>query len=116
MSVSHCLLNQNVRYLGGAACPGVVPATVDAFIRNGTGLYQMPCPEQAAWGGVLKRYVLRFYGSDLRLRADIGIPAAEVFLSPVHGLSDTELVDGARRSTMDEIARVTVKADRVLVF
>jgi hypothetical protein len=42
---SHCLLNQNTRYLGGAACPGV-------------GIVQMPCPEQRTWGGVLKRRFL----------------------------------------------------------
>jgi uncharacterized protein involved in oxidation of intracellular sulfur len=32
------------------------------------------------------------------------------------GISDTELMDGARRSTMDELAGATVEADRVLVF
>jgi len=32
------------------------------------------------------------------------------------GISDTELMDGARRSTMDELASATVEADRVLVF
>lgn len=32
------------------------------------------------------------------------------------GLADAELVDGARRSTMDELARATVSADKVLVF
>jgi uncharacterized protein YbbK (DUF523 family) len=61
--LSHCLLNQNVRYLGGAWRPGVVPDIVEPYIREGIGIYQMPCPEQAVWGGVLKRFVLRFYGS-----------------------------------------------------
>ena len=65
--VSHCLLNQNVRYLGGAACPGVVAAAIDPFVREGCGLYQMPCPEQAAWGGVSKRFMLLAYGSRRRL-------------------------------------------------
>ena len=32
------------------------------------------------------------------------------------GMSETELVDGARRSTMDEFASATAEADRVLVF
>lgn len=32
------------------------------------------------------------------------------------GLSETELVAGARRSTMDELAAATVEADKVLVF
>ena len=32
------------------------------------------------------------------------------------GLVDTELVEGARRSTMDELARRTLDAGKVLVF
>jgi len=32
------------------------------------------------------------------------------------GLSDDEVVEGAQRSTMDELAARTVAADRVLVF
>lgn len=32
------------------------------------------------------------------------------------GITDTELLQGARRSTMDELATVTVTADRTLVF
>jgi predicted secreted protein len=61
--VSHCLLNQNVRYLGGAWAAGIVPDAVERFTKEGVGLYQMPCPEQAAWGGVMKRFILRFYGA-----------------------------------------------------
>ncbi|HEV2548896.1 MAG TPA: DsrE family protein [Stellaceae bacterium] len=32
------------------------------------------------------------------------------------GLVETELLDGARRSTMDELAKSTVAADKALVF
>ena len=32
------------------------------------------------------------------------------------GLSDEELVEGTRRSTMDELAERTLAAERVLVF
>jgi uncharacterized protein involved in oxidation of intracellular sulfur len=32
------------------------------------------------------------------------------------GLTDQEVVEGARRSTMDELSNVTLDADRVLVF
>jgi predicted secreted protein len=56
--VSHCLLNQNTRYLGGASCPGVVEAAVSSYISDGVGIVQMPCPEQRVWGGVLKRRLL----------------------------------------------------------
>jgi uncharacterized protein involved in oxidation of intracellular sulfur len=32
------------------------------------------------------------------------------------GMSDDELMDGARRRTMDELATATAEADKVLVF
>ena len=32
------------------------------------------------------------------------------------GMTDDDLMDGARRSTMDELARATAGADKVLVF
>lgn len=60
--VSHCLLNQNTRYLGGAFRPGAVDEVIDPYLRAGTGICQMPCPEQLAWGGVLKRRLLFLYG------------------------------------------------------
>ena len=62
--VSHCLLNENTRYLGGAFHRGGVDELVDSFQQQGLGICQMPCPEQRAWGGVLKRYMLPVYGSN----------------------------------------------------
>ena len=62
MFVSHCLLNENTRYLGGAFHPGAVPELVDGLVRAGVGISQLPCPEQRAWGGVLKRRLLHAYG------------------------------------------------------
>src|SRR5512140_3034490 len=69
--VSFCLLDQNVRYLGGAESPGVVPSEIERYVREGVGLRQMPCPERIAWGGAMKRLVLRSYGARwaYRLRA-----------------------------------------------
>ena len=59
--VSHCLLNENTRYLGGAYRAGAVQEVIDPYLRNGTGICQMPCPEQVAWGGVLKLRLLGLY-------------------------------------------------------
>jgi uncharacterized protein YbbK (DUF523 family) len=61
--LSHCLLNENTRYLGGAGRPGCVREIVDACGDAGLGMVQLPCPEQHAWGGVQKRRLLRLYGS-----------------------------------------------------
>jgi predicted secreted protein len=60
--VSHCLLNENTRYLGGAFHAGAVPELIDGLVRAGVGISQLPCPEQRAWGGVLKRRLLHAYG------------------------------------------------------
>ena len=59
--VSHCLLDENARYLGGAFHRGAVPEMIE-LLSSGVGVYQMPCPEQRAWGGVLKRRMLHAYG------------------------------------------------------
>ena len=52
--VSHCLLDENVRYLGGAFHSGAAPEMLPV-VQSGVGIYQMPCPEVRAWGGVLSR-------------------------------------------------------------
>ena len=77
--LSHCLLNQNVRYLGGAGRAGGVQELVDDYLARGIGIYQLPCPEQRAWGGVLKRRMLLVYGAGGTWRS----PAARLLLRPV---------------------------------
>jgi predicted secreted protein len=79
--VSHCLLNQNVRYLGGATRPGACDEAVAGLVRAGVGLVQMPCPEQYAWGGVCKRYTLPVYGADRTILRRVRRPASWLFLA-----------------------------------
>jgi predicted secreted protein len=55
--LSHCLLNENTRYLGGAFRKGVVSEVLEDIQKRGIGIVQMECPEQKAWGGVLKSYM-----------------------------------------------------------
>ena len=79
--VSHCLLNQNTRYLGGAVCPGVVAAAIEPYIADGSGIVQLPCPEQRTWGGVRKTRLL--WWLDHPWAAPVGrllLPAAESYL------------------------------------
>jgi uncharacterized protein YbbK (DUF523 family) len=59
--VAHCLLDENARYLGGAFHAGAVPELIE-LLQRGVGVVQMPCPEQRAWGGLLKPWMLRAYG------------------------------------------------------
>lgn len=60
--LSHCILNENTRYLGGACRPACVSEILDLCVKNNLGIVQMLCPEQKAWGGVLKRFLLTAYG------------------------------------------------------
>lgn len=62
--LSHCLLNENTRYLGGACEAGAVTCVVQECIDQGWGIVQMPCPEEQAWGGVLKRRLIHAFGSE----------------------------------------------------
>jgi predicted secreted protein len=76
--LSHCLLNQNVRYLGGAGRAGAVDEVVNHYLARGIGICQLPCPEQHAWGGVLKRRMLVAYGAGGTLKA----PVVRLLLRP----------------------------------
>jgi uncharacterized protein YbbK (DUF523 family) len=78
--VSHCLLNENVRYLGGATCPGACDEALTELLRARLGLVQMPCPEQLAWGGVCKRYTLPAYGANRTMLRRVRRPATGLFL------------------------------------
>jgi predicted secreted protein len=94
--VSHCLLNENTRYLGGAFRPGCVDEIVDELQRQGTGIVQMPCPEQRAWGGVLKRHVL------------LGLGAGNAWLYKFRGLIMALFVWNTKR-VFGKIARQVAK-------
>jgi len=61
--VAHCVLNENTRYLGGAFRKGCIDEVVDEIQRQGIGIVQMKCPEQKAWGGLLKKYMWQPMGS-----------------------------------------------------
>ncbi|PIS30047.1 MAG: hypothetical protein COT41_03800 [Candidatus Portnoybacteria bacterium CG08_land_8_20_14_0_20_40_83] len=61
--VSHCILNENTRYLGGAFRKGCIDEVVDEIQNQGIGIVQMKCPEQKAWGGIFKKHMWRPLGS-----------------------------------------------------
>ncbi len=78
--VSHCLLNENTRYLGGATVQGAVPEIATRIAAGTDGIVQMPCPEQAAWGGVTKRLFLATYGRNNPVSFSILRAALPLFL------------------------------------
>lgn len=60
--LSHCLLNENTRYPGGACHAGCVPEVVQQCLKSNLGIVQLPCPEELVWGGVLKHWLLFAFG------------------------------------------------------
>ncbi len=78
--LSHCLLNENTRYLGGAQRSGPVPEIVRDCLDRGISIVQLPCPEARAWGGVLKRRLLTFFGARGTLRYRVGIALLPLML------------------------------------
>ena len=61
--LSHCLVNENTRYLGGAFRKAGIKELLDYLIDQGIGIVQMVCPEQKAWGGVDKSHIWRVFDS-----------------------------------------------------
>ena len=61
--IAHCLLNENARFLAIAFRKGCIDEIVDELQKKGIGIFQMPCPEHKAWGGVLRRFLLLGFGS-----------------------------------------------------
>jgi len=111
---SHCLLNENVRYLGGAGRAAGVDEVVDSYLRRGIGIVQMPCPEQHAWGGVLKRRMLPAYGATGILRgtaARIGVRPFVWYTRLVYarlGRRIAAQIADYRRSGMDVVGIVGI--------
>jgi len=53
--VSHCLLNQNARPLGGEKYAGTVKDLLELFAEAGIGIVQLPCPQLEFNGGLNRR-------------------------------------------------------------
>lgn len=65
--VSHCILNENTRYFGGAFRKGAMREVLTKLHDQGIGIVQMKCPEQQAWGGVQKSFMWKIVGAKKRL-------------------------------------------------
>lgn len=49
--ISHCLLNQNSRALGGEKSAGPIKDIMELFSESGIGIIQIPCPQMEFNGG-----------------------------------------------------------------
>ena len=103
--VSHCLLNQNTRYPGGAVCPGVVVDAIAPYLADGAGIVQMVCPEQRTWGGVSKRHLLRL------LDGHVGVAVAATLVVRVQRCSGVEGQSTPSRGPIARARHVTTATE-----
>jgi hypothetical protein len=96
--LSHCLLDENTRCLGGACRPGCVEELV-VHSHAARGRHHLPCPEQHAWAGVLKRHMLRLAG-----RGGVGDRKVLLAISPQ---ADLRLVPELRSRRLGQSGVVT---------
>jgi predicted secreted protein len=73
--VSHCILNQNAKVYGLARFAGVVTPLVDFVVKEGLGIFQMPCPETTylgirRWSMVKEQYDTPAYRDHCRRLAN----------------------------------------------
>lgn len=74
--LSHCLLDQNVRFPGIAVEAGGIGRLVRGLTEAGIGIEQLPCVEMKYWGGVDRWLVMPFLGLSTRA---LGSSAAGLF-------------------------------------
>ena len=90
-----------------------------AIAEPGTGL-TMFLMADAVSGGHKDQKVPQGYYSVERMLKQVVLGGGEVLLCgtcmDARGLADTDLMEGARRGTMAELAAATLAADKVLVF
>src|SRR5664279_3387185 len=66
--LSHCLLNENTRYLGGAFRAGAVHEVVDTFVQSGTGICQLLDQPQPPTQGTLECSLENYWARLVRYR------------------------------------------------
>ncbi|MFN8638156.1 MAG: 2-thiouracil desulfurase family protein [Dehalococcoidia bacterium] len=101
--LSHCLLNEHTRYLGGASRPACVESIVAQCVDERLGMVQMPCPEERSWGGVLKRRFLALYGLSARhpVLGPLLAPLIATLAERYSRLAYRRLADGVARQARD---------------
>jgi predicted secreted protein len=83
--IAHCLLNQNAKVCEGARYRGLVNPVVEALLRRGYRLQQLPCPELAfagarRWWAVYEQYDTPAYRAHCRRLAQAIAPLIEQYL------------------------------------
>lgn len=117
----HCLLNQNARARGLAKRKGAIEEIVEEAVKNGWGIYQIPCPELRFLGvereplsktrydvfefRILCRNISEEVAEDIKRFLEVGYeiiaivgiegsPSCGVYLTHIEEMGEEKLVEG----------------------
>jgi predicted secreted protein len=98
--VSHCILNANAKVGPLAEYPGVLRSVMDAFIEDGTGIVQLPCPESSylginRWGMCYEQYNHPKFRRHCRKILEPVLDQLETFIIAGYDLCGVIGVDGS---------------------
>ncbi len=98
--LAHCILNSNAKVKPLAKYRGVLTEIVGEFIKNGTGLIQLPCPESTylgmnRWGMSKDQYDHPSYRSHCRKLLIPYVNQIETFLKSGYAIKGVIGVNGS---------------------
>jgi predicted secreted protein len=98
--VCHCLLNANAKVYPLARCGGVYLDVLRDSIENGTGLFQLPCPENGylglnRWGMTREQYEHRHFREYCRNILSPSIDQIAAFVKSGYQITGVIGMDGS---------------------
>ena len=83
--LTHCCLNQNAKVRGIAQYPGAITPLIELLLKEGVGMFQMPCPENTfvgnmRWGSVKEQYDTPMFRRHCRQLAEEVVDQAENYM------------------------------------
>ena len=98
--LSHCILNQNAKVRGIAEYPGAIVPLVELLLKEGIGMYQMPCPEMTylgnmRWGQVKDQYNNPMFRRHCQRLAEVIVDQAENYRQCGYQVLGFVMMDGS---------------------
>lgn len=78
--LSHCLINQNLRFPGIAVESGALTELLVPLIKKGIGIEPLPCLERLGWGGVRRQIFFKYFPMVSKNIDSIKYPIIRLFL------------------------------------
>ena len=106
--VSHCILNANAKVRPLAVYPGVLKSVIHQFIENGTGIFQLPCPESSylginRWGMCFEQYDTPKFRRHCRKILEPCLDQIEAFVSAGYEIVGVIGADGSPNCGVNKI-------------